>query len=121
MTNVVTGRISSIQEKPFENDDEPGSQFSQNTKIATRKVAEANSGSEVVSTETIVMVRSRRLASLMPASTPRASEMATVITNTQPASIAVLASRGARNLRTGAANCADSFQSPVRKPPSQLR
>ena len=66
------------QEKPFEKDEEPGSQSSQKTKIATRNVAEANSGIEVVSTERMVIARSRRLASAMPDSTPRTSEMATV-------------------------------------------
>ena len=53
MTSVVTGRTSSIHEKPLEKEDEPGSQLSQKTKIATRNVAEANSGIEVVSTEMI--------------------------------------------------------------------
>src|SRR4051812_35561555 len=116
MTRVATGRMSSTQEKPFEKDEEPGSQLSQKTKMATRKVAVANSGSDVVKTERTVIVRSRVLASLTPEITPRTSEMATVLTNTRPPSMAVLASRGSRKSYTGALNCADLFQLPVRKP-----
>src|SRR5438067_12633853 len=119
MTSTATGRISSRTEKPPEKEDEPGSQLSQKTKIATRKVAEANSGTEVVSTEATVMERSRRPPSAIPERTPRMREMILVRTNTLPPRIAVLASRGARNSRTGRLNCAEIFQSPVMKPRSQ--
>src|SRR5437868_5816985 len=121
MTSTATGSTSSRTEKPPEKEDEPGSQLSQKTKIATRKVAEANSGTEVVSTEATVMERSRRPPSAIPDRTPRISEMIMVRTNTQTPRIAVLASRGRRNSSTGRLNCADIFQSPVTKPRSQLK
>src|SRR6478672_5132523 len=113
--------MSSRIEKPLENEEEPGSQSSQNTKIATKKVADANSGTEVVSTDATVIERSRRPPSAIPDSTPRINEMMTVMMNTQPPRIAVLASRGTRNSITGLLNCAEVFQSPVIKPKSQLK
>src|SRR3990170_4152261 len=115
MTSVAIGKTSSTQVKPLEKDDEPGSQSSQKTKMATRKVAEAKSGIEVVSTERTVIARSRRLASAIPEKTPRTSEMHMVRRNTQPPRMAVFFSRGSRKSKTGALNCADSFQSPVKK------
>src|SRR4051812_41937045 len=96
MTSEATGRMSSAQENPFEKDEDPGSQSSQKTKMATRKVAEANSGIDVVSTESTVIVRSRTLASAIPENTPRMSAIVTVHRNTQPPRMAVLAKRGSR-------------------------
>src|SRR6478736_8719457 len=104
MTSTATGRTSSRIEKPPEKEDDPGSQSSQKTKIATRKVADANSGTEVVSTEATVMVRSRSDPSAIPDNTPRIRETIIVRTKTQPPRIAVLASRGARNSSTGRLN-----------------
>src|SRR3712207_8995473 len=81
-------------------DEVPGSQPSLNTNSATRNVADANSGTEVVRTETKEMPRSSPDPSRIPDSTPSRSDKGIMIANTQSARMPVLAKRSQSSVLT---------------------
>jgi len=83
-----------------------------NTKNATRNVADANSGTDVVSTENVETARSVPEPSRMPAITPRKSEIGIMIAKTISARRPVLARRGQSSSETGVLKRMDSPKSP---------
>ena len=98
--------------KPPVIDEVPGSQPSLNTNSATRKVAEANSGTEVVRIERNEILRSSAEPSRMPASTPSSSDSGIMIANTHKARMPVLASRSQSRSLTGVLKRIESPKSP---------
>src|SRR5829696_5393941 len=112
MTSTATGSMSSFRKNDADPDDVPGSHPSQKTKTARRKVAEAHSGTEVVTTDRSETDRSLALPSALPDKTPSTSEMMTVRLNTHRASIPVLARLGRSTCKTGRLNWIEVPKSP---------
>src|SRR5687768_17867035 len=111
--------MSSLRNSEPAPEEVPGSQSSQNTKIASRNVADANSGTDVVSTETKEIDRSMKLPSAMPESTPSTSEMRTVRLKTHSASMPVFNRLGRMISITGRLNWIEVPKSPVSARPTQ--
>ena len=81
----------------------PGSQPSRTTKIASRNTPMANSGIEAQTEENTETVRSIRLRSRMPASTPSSTENGTMTAKQMAARSSVLPSRSHSDFGDGLA------------------
>jgi hypothetical protein len=99
----------------------PGSHFSTRTNRKDRKVAEANSGTEVVMIDRIEIDRSVAEPSRMPASTPSTTETGTITAKTKAARIAVLPRRGHSTAATDVLNRRESPKLPLAIRPSQAK
>ena len=98
----------------------PGSHPSQNTKMAARNTALANSGIEVVTMLVTEMIRSSREPSRMPARTPRISDSGIITAKVQKPRMAVFQSLGHSTSATGTLKRMDSPKSPVTNLPSHV-